>query len=200
MKFKERNIPDAYTTKATLTAQGVIVENRPYFILRRGLASMGLYIAQFGRDLFVSQVSYLKPPVSNLRILFVGGMGLFWLYMTVGYPLSVQSALGGLSSVLNPFGGGQGPDTGSLISLLCVIGPLGFLNNLALFLLLCFSAYKWLTEKDFLAALRVPPNEFNEDDLMAMEKAVEETVRQSLTDIKLNPEDLQPVGVKGQWF
>ena len=37
----------------------------------------------------------------------------------------------------------------------------------------------------------VAPNEFNEDDLMAMEKAVERTVRISLDEIGLDPDDLK---------
>jgi len=86
--------------------------------------------------------------------------------------------------------GGGAPDVGSLFFLFCVIGPLGFVNTVLLILLLLFSAYKWLTEKDFWAALRVSPNEFNEDDLMAMEKAVEQTVRTSLDAIGLDASKL----------
>jgi len=40
--------------------------------------------------------------------------------------------------------------------------------------------YKFFTEKDPLALLRTPPNEFQLDDTVALEKAVEETVRQSM--------------------
>jgi len=36
-------------------------------------------------------------------------------------------------------------------------------------------------------------NEFNEDDLMALEKAVEQTVRVSLDEIGLDPDDLKPI-------
>lgn len=80
----------------------------------------------------------------------------------------------------------------SLLSLLCLIGPLGTLNGLALLLLFIYSLYKWFTERDLWAALRVPPDEFDEDDLMAMEKAVEQTVLGSLDEIGLNAEDLIP--------
>jgi hypothetical protein len=76
--------------------------------------------------------------------------------------------------------------------LLCVIGPLGALNSFALFLVLIFSVYKWLREKDFLAILRTPPNEFQEDDTVALEKAIEETVRQSLDAIGIDPKLMPP--------
>ncbi len=192
-KFRERAIPGVYLNKENLTARGVGVETRPYFILRRGLASLALYINQFGRDLFISQASYLKPPISNFRAIVAGAMLVFQGYMTFIYPFALNSSFGRASGGFGLFGssGGALDAIGGMLFLICLIGPLGALNSLALFILFCFSAYKWLMEKDFLAALRVSPNEFNEDDLMAMEKAVEETVRQSLTDIKLNPDDLE---------
>jgi len=195
-KFKEREIPGAQVFKPILTARGVIVERRLYFVLRRGLASLALYITQFGRDLFISQASYLKPPISNFRLLVAGAMLLFQGFMTFIYPVAVGGAFSALTRSFNLLGGGE-LNTGPLLFLLCIVGPLGGLNSLALFLLFCFSVYKWLAEKDFWAALRVPPNEFNEDDLMAMEKAVEETVRQSLTNIQLNPDDLQATATTG---
>lgn len=192
-KFKAREIPGAFLYQDTLVAQGVFVETRRYFIIRRGLASLALYIAPFGKDLFISQASYLKPPISNVRAIAAGVMLLVQGYMTFFYPATLAGAANSLSSFFDPFGGGSGFGAGPLIFLACVLGPLGGLNALALTALLCFSAYKWLTEKDFLAALRVPPNEFNEDDLMAMEKAVEETVRQSLDGIGLNSKKLIPM-------
>lgn len=203
-KYKEREIPGSQLTKENLTGRGVIVETRPYFVLRRGLASLALYISQFGNDLFISMASYLKPPISNFRLLLAGSMLVFQFFMTFVFPFAMSGAMGSLSNALNPFGPSSGGGLGPLLFISCVIGPLGALNSFALFLLLGFSLYKWLTEKDFLAALRVPPNEFNEDDLMAMEKAVETTVRQSLTDLKLNPDALQMAttgrGTGGQLF
>lgn len=191
-KFNEREIPGAKLTEQTLVAKGVLVEVRPYFILKRGLASLALYIAQFGRDLFISQASYLKPPISAFRVIVAGMMITVAGFMTFAYPVAWGASGQAIADSISLFGGGpSGGAVASFIFLTCVVGPLGALNNLLLFVLFCYSAYKWLTAKDVLAALRVPPNEFNEDDLMAMEKAVEETVRQSLTDLKLNPDDLK---------
>lgn len=192
-RFQSQEIPKARIDYEILVAQGIGVETRPYFLLRRGLVYIGLYVAEFGRNLFISQVSYLKPPVSNFRVIVVALMIIFQLFMTFIYPPMLNSAFQGLTSSFSLFGGSRGGETamGALLTLFCVIGPLGALNGLLLFILFLFSIYKWLTEKDLFAALRVPPNEFNEDDLMAMEKAVEQTVRNSLTAIKLNPDDLQ---------
>ena len=183
-RFQERQIPSAMSATERLIAQGLVVETRQYLVIRRGLASLGLYISTFGRDMFISMVSYLKPPVSNVRLAVVGLMLLFQFYTVFVLPNSLGQVVGGFS----PFGGSS---SGNAFFQLCLLVPLGIVNSLLLLILLCYSVYKWLTEKDFAAAVRVQPNEFNEDDLMAMEKVVEETVRQSLTELKLNPDDLK---------
>lgn len=197
VNFKQRQIEGVYLSHPTLVARGIVVEKRPYFLLRRGLASVGLYIAQFGQDLFVSLVSYLKPPVSNFRVLILVLMLLFQAFMTFGYPLILSGTVDEIASSFSLFGGGS-PDMSALFSLLCLVGPIGMLNTLALLFFLIYSLYKWLAEKDLWAGLRVPPNEFNEDDLMAMEKAVEQTVRVSLDEIGLNPDDLKPAAMGDQ--
>jgi hypothetical protein len=196
-KFNERSIPDAQVEQKPLTGRGVIVERRPYFLLQRGLVTVGLYVAQFGKDLFVSIASYLKPPISAARLILLGVMSLFALFFVIGFPSAVTNAIGNILGGFNLFGGGGGGGGGaSLGSLLCVIGPLGTLNLLALFLFVAYSVYKFVTEKDILAGLRVQPNEFNEDDLMAVEKAVEQTVRISLDEIGLNSDELKPLTVE----
>ncbi len=200
-KFQERKIPGAGVFRRTLTAQGVLPENRPYFILQRGLVSLALYINQFGQDLFISMASYLKPPISPLRVLILGIMVFFQLFMYSVYPSKVNQAVNEMVNSLGLFGSGGGGG-GALASLLCIVGPLGFVNTIALMLFVLYSLYKFITEKDILAGLRMQPNEFDEDNLMALEKAVEQTVRISLTDLRLNPDDLRVAipGRGGQLF
>jgi hypothetical protein len=197
-RFRDRRIPQAEHLYTFLTAKGVLVENRPYFILRRGLASLGLYIGQFGKDLYISLASYLKPPLSNFRMITLALMVLFWLYTAFGYSDSLNAAL---SDSTNSLGGMFGQrenmsNPNSLVFLLCFLGPLSALNSLLLFLFAIYSLYKWITDDDLLAGLRTTPNEFNEDDMMAMEKAVEGTVRMAMDDIGLNPSDLRPAHVE----
>jgi hypothetical protein len=57
--------------------------------------------------------------------------------------------------------------------------------------------YKFLTEKDPLMLLRTPPNEFQQDDIIALEKAVEETVRQSLDTIGIDSALMPPASEYG---
>ena len=195
-KFNERTIPGAEVVKRNLVGRGVIVESRPYFLVKRGLVTVGLYIAQFGKDLFVSLASYLKPPLSNFRILVLGLMTLFAAYTLFIFPGDLASAVENLFGGISIFPGGGSNTSSNLGSLLCIIGPLGTVNLLALSLFVVYSIYKFVTEKDILAGLRVTPNEFNEDDLMAIEKAVEQTVRMSLDEIGLNADDLKPIAVE----
>ena len=188
-KFKEREIPGVLVLKKNLTAKGVIVESRPYFILKRNLISMALNVTKFGKDLYISLASYPKPPISNFRVIVLGAVVLFAFFMTFLYPNALVDSVGNISM----FGSSLNSD--NLVFLLCVIGPLGMLNNFLLFIFLLYSVYKWLKEKDFWAGLRVPPNEFNEDDLMAIEKAVEQTIRMSMDEIGLDFNDLVSVNL-----
>lgn len=193
-KFHDRRIPGAQFEHQMLTAKGVVVEQRPYFLLTRRMTTVGLYIAQFGKDLFVSIASYLKPPISYFRVIVVAMMMLFGFYTLFILPSVLEGKISGmLGGLMGGFFGGGSGDSSGLMGLLCITGPLGTIDLFLLGLLFLFSAYKWFTEKDFLAALRTKPNEFDEDDLMAMEKAVEQTVRMSMDEIGLDSNDLIPL-------
>ena len=69
------------------------MDTRPYFLIRRGLTTAGLYIARFGQDLYVSQVTYFKGPISSLRILIVAATLLFaFIFPVVMAMRSARSA------------------------------------------------------------------------------------------------------------
>lgn len=194
-RFQDRQIPKTHVAWKILTARGVAVESRPYFLVRRGLVSLALNVSPFGQDLFISMATYLKPPISFFRVLVLmvtitlQGIGSLLLLWAGNNAVSMGNTglFGAALPTINEFA----------IGLLCLVGPLHSLVGLALTILIIYSLYKFFKEKDILAALRVPPNEFNEDDLMALEKAVEQTVRSGLDDIGLNPADLQPTSVQG---
>jgi hypothetical protein len=186
-RFQERQIPGARVEPRTLTGKGLAVERRPYYLVRRGVATAGLYIARFGQDLYISQVTYAKGAINPLRVVILSVMLLFQLYMMFGYSGSIESALGSFN-ILGGYSGGSD----SLGFLLCCLGPLGAFNTLALSLAALHMAYKFLTDKDPLMLLRTPPNEFQQDDIIALEKAVEETVRQSLDAIGIDSALMPP--------
>lgn len=198
-RLKERQIPNTDVAWRILTARGIIVESRPYFIIQRGLVSLGLNIGAVGKDLFISMATYLKPPISNFRVLVAG---LSALLFGLGGPViggMINAAVSSMQASFSLFGStNSGPDMSFLLlPTLCCLGPLWTLNGILFPIALVYSAYKWLTEKDFFALLRVAPNEFNEDDLMSLEKAVEQTIRSGLDDIGLNPAELKPTAVQG---
>ena len=187
-RFQERNIPGARVEPRTLTGRGIAVERRPYYLVRRGITTAGLYIARFGQDLYISQVTYAKGAINPLRVLILALMVLFQLYMTFAYSASVASAVGSF----NLMAGLEGLNYEELVTLLCCVGPLGLLNELALILAGLHMIYKFLTDRDPLALLRTPPNEFQYDDIVALEKAVEETVRQGLDAIGIDSALMPP--------
>lgn len=191
-KLDERPIPGVSFIIKTLEAKGVLFERRPYFIFNRDRINLGLKVEHFGEDLFISIVSYLKPQISRIRVIVLGLMVLFWIYMTFIFSNSVENAAMDLLGGINLFGGGNIGES-NLGQLICIIGPLGALNNLALAVFVIYSLFKWFTAADLFAGLRSQSNEFYEDDLMAMEKSVEETVQLALKEVELDPEALRPV-------
>lgn len=180
-RFQQRQVPASQMSWQALVAKGLLVEKRPFYFVRRGITTVALYIARFGNDLYISQVTYVKGPISNVRSIVLGLMFLFQLYFMFGFTRSLVGSVEGFDPFFGT-GGGLGP----IVFLSCLIGPLGTLNSLALMLVLAYSIFKFVTEKDFLAILRAAPNEFQYDDTLALEKAVEETVRQSLDVIGID--------------
>ncbi len=192
-RFQQRQIPNTNMKWYALVAQGVLVERRPFYFVRRGITTVALYIAQFGNDLYISQVTYAKGPISNVRIGILALMALFQLFFMFQFTNTVVGQMESYVSSFNPFGGGSSGSTSLLAIMLCCVGPLGLLNTLAWLFILAFSGFKYLTEKDLPAILRRPPNEFQIDDTIALEKAVEETVRQSLDAIGIDASLMIPV-------
>lgn len=195
-RFQQREIPASAMNWTTLVAQGILVERRPFYFVKRGITTVALYIAQFGKDLYISQVTYAKGPISNVRVGILIFMVLFQLYFMFSFSNSVFGAVEGLLGSLSLFGGGSSASPLSLVFLACCVGPLGFFNTLAWLVLVPYSVYKFITEKDFWAILRTPPNEFQIDDTIALEKAVEETVRQSLDAIGVDSSLMPPAPEK----
>ncbi len=185
-RFEQRQIPRAAMRPMNLVGQGILVERRPFYFIQRGITTIAVYIARFGQDLYISQVTYAKGPINSLRVAILGLMLLFQLFYVFGYSAALASSAGQIN-FLSSNGG-----VGSFLFLLCVIGPVGFFNGFLLWLALLYSIYKWIRERDFFAILRTPPNEFQLDDIIALEKSVEETVRQSLDVVGIDKALMPP--------
>lgn len=198
-KFSERQIPGAKVEKRILQTRGVLVEKRPYFMISSQQNSAALYITQYGKDLFISLTTFLKSNISKARLIVLSGVGFIWFITTLILVISFV----GLSAYLQSLGSmdflfsDSSPSVPIETILLgvCASGPANLLTSLMLTVFAGFSFYKFLSEKDFLALLRARPDEFLEDDLMALEKAVEQTVKISIDEIGLDPNDLKPINI-----
>ena len=198
-RFFKRGIPGAQVESRTLTGRGVATECRPYYLVRRGIVTVGLYITRLGHDLYISQVTYAKGPISLLRVIVLSLMSLLMLAQVVFPFLVAGQLISELSSfsLYNEYSRAQEPDIlgaaiGFLGTILCCVGPLAILNPIALFLAAIHSIYKAFADRDPFALLRTPPNEFQQDDIIALEKAVEETVRQSLDTVGVDAALMPP--------
>jgi hypothetical protein len=80
---------------------------------------------------------------------------------------------------------------------LCCFGPLFPIALIAVPLILAYSFYKWLTERDIEAVLRTTPNEFDTDDIVSLEKSVEQTVRESLDVVGIEQQLMPPADEYG---
>jgi hypothetical protein len=98
----------------------------------------------------------------------------------------------------SPFDSSGGSDAGSglagllLMSNCCCFSPLGTIAFFPVLLGVVYSIYKFIAEKDILALFRASPNEFQIDDISSLEKAVNETVRQSADMIGIDRRLLSP--------
>ncbi len=86
---------------------------------------------------------------------------------------------------------------GALAFFLCCVGPLGLLNTLALLAAGLITVWRTVTDKDPLAILRTSLNEFNQDDVIGLEKAVEETVRECMDQVGIDRRLMPPAADYG---
>ncbi|MEM7112141.1 MAG: zinc ribbon domain-containing protein [Chloroflexota bacterium] len=181
-RFSLRELAGSQMEYKTLTAQGVLVQKRPFYFVTRGITTAALYIAQFGKDLYISQTTYIKSPISPLRIVIAAVILIYQLAYPSWLGARIEASLGG-----GFFGGEPFPT-----ALLCLGGPIYVGTSITLFMLVFYSLYKFLVDKDPVAAFRKLPDEFDEDDAVALEKSVEETVRQALDGIGIQS-NIMPV-------
>ena len=193
LRFAARAIVDAVVSDRILVGQGVAVEQRPYFLIQRKVATVGLYIARLGGDIYISQVTYARGPLSVARSILLAVMLIFQVFVLFG---GTNSLLDNLSPA-GMLGLGGEPNLGGLAFLLCCIGPLGLINTIALLSAGLITVWRTVTDKDPLAVLRTTLNEFNQDDVIGLEKAVEETIRECMDQVGIDRRLLPPAADYG---
>ena len=180
--------PGVLLERTQLSAPAVIPAHRPYSQLKRNDAMAALGIAEAGPDLAISLVSYVKPPISWGRVIIFGVLALLELIYLISYTNVLGNALeGALGNSL--FGNGSGFQ--GLANLLCVAGPLGGLLAIALVVFLVLSLYKLLVDKDILAYLRLPVNEFNQESRRGLVHQLMSALHSALDDAGLDSDKLR---------
>lgn len=217
-RLAERQIPDAKISLARLSGRGLLTETRDYYIVRRKTTSVNVLISRFGKDLYISLVTYYKGPISWARVFILLLMLLFASGVILTAYLAIndefESRIGQQPTVLET----PPPQTNPLDYLdqeniesmqrdfwqtlqdlftyaflsLCCLFPLVLVDIILLILAFGYSVYKGITDLDFFSLLRSPPNEFQMDDIAALETAVEDTVRQALDQTGIDSALLKP--------
>ncbi len=194
-RFAQRAIPKVGYKAEVLTARGIAVEQRPFYVFNRGAATIALYIAQLGKDLYISQATFALGALGTVRMVIAGVLALLSFVSCCLLPLLTYASVQSLSSTNVDLFSGRNP-LGGIISTLaqitCCFGPVGFVSSVLVVLGIWFSIYKGLTDRDPLAILRDPINDFQQDDIIALEKAVEQTVRQSMDAVGIDSKLMPP--------
>ncbi|GAB4493679.1 MAG: hypothetical protein OHK0031_16730 [Anaerolineales bacterium] len=188
-RFKERYSPAAEVFVRAFTGAGQQgeVEARNYLVFRRGQAAVTLNIVPFGSDIFISSATFLKAPFSRLKLALGALAFLLALGWLIAFPawladwaLNIQR--GGLLPLL-----AHAANVFDLLIWLCLLTPLGLAALIGLWVVFGRGFFAWVNQADFGAPFRMAANEFQQDDLLATNKIVEQTLRASLKEVGLEP-------------
>jgi len=176
-KLLQRGIAKLSVTPQTLIERGFLMEERDYLVAQRGISTVFIYVAPAGQDLYISRATTVLPAINNVRVII---LGLLFLVMFFGF-FSHPSP----SDLL--YGNTLGFLLASIFSILSVPILLFFI------VLLIRSFIYWLREKDFWQYLRSNYlNVFNLDDLMLLEHATDDTVRDAVERVGLDATKIVP--------
>jgi hypothetical protein len=184
-----RNIQSLTLNNEKLQEHGYWIEEREYLTLKRGIATIFVYIAPAGQDLYISRATTVLLSFDVLRI----GLLLFALADVFLSPSLLQGVLGSMtSSLANNVGAIAGLIVPFLI--LAVIFAALFLPSILFLGAFLLASFKhWFVEKDFWVYLRRGSlNDFEIDDIMLLEHATDETVQAAVKQLNLDSSRIVP--------
>jgi hypothetical protein len=162
-----------------LIERGLIMEERDYLTVRRGVSTVFIYAAPAGNDLYISRATTVLPIISYARAMI---LGLLFLLMIIGFITSSQAA-----NNVSPY---------AYVPISPLSLGLGFLAYLLLIFFVIFlirSFISWLTEKDFWIYLRPNTlNDFQLDDIALMEHSTDYIVRDAVAQLGLDASKIVP--------
>lgn len=162
-----------------LREHGVAMEERDFIRVQYGAASVYVYLAPMGQNLYVSRTSTIQQPLSRARVATLVGLAVLLILSLIFF------------SVINPSTADllAGNDFTSSVKAFFGYAFYGLL--FFFFFVLIRSIVSWLTDNDFLAFLR--PNrlsDFTLDTLSSVEHITDKGIRETLRQAGLNADEI----------
>ena len=175
--LKLRNIPRLNVNLEKLIERGILMEEREYLTVSRGVATVFIYVTPAGRDLYISRATTVLPAISSVRVVI---LSLLLLVMVLGFIIhpSAYSLL-------------TGDLTGFIFA--SVVTVLSIPILLVLLWLLIRSFISWLVEKDFWEYLRPNTlNDFQLDEIALLEHVTDDVVHGAVKQVGLDASKITP--------
>ena len=175
--LKLRDIPRLNVNPERLMERGILMEEREYLTVFRGVATVFIYVTPAGRDLYISRATTVLPAISSVRVAIVS---LLLLIMFLGFVIhpSAYSLL-----------------TGDIVGFIfaSALSVLSIPILLILLWLLIRSFITWLVEKDFWQYLRPNTlNDFQLDDIALLEHVTDDVVHSAVEQAGLDASKIAP--------
>lgn len=175
--LKMHDIPRLNITLERLFERGILMEEREYLTVSRGVSTVFIFVTPAGRDLYISRATTVLPAISNVRAAVVGLL-LFIMFLGFFIHPSTYSLLSG------DVGGFV---LGSVLTLLSIPLLLFFIW----FLVRSFTS--WLVEKDFWIYLRPNTlNDFQLDEIALLEHVTDEVIHSAVDHAGLDASKIVP--------
>jgi hypothetical protein len=187
--LKLRGFEHLSITTAKLRENGHWAEEREYIIMRRGVATVFIYVAPAGQDLYISRATTVQLAFDPIRIIILLAL-LFEIFVGPSIVQGITSSMTA-SAAANPFGA-----AGLIVPFLIVVIVFGLLYIPSILALISFSIASirhWLAERDFWVYLRRNYlHDFEIDDVKLLERTTDEVVNAAGKQVNLDPTKLTP--------
>jgi hypothetical protein len=141
-----------------------------------------------GSNIFASTCTFIRTPLSYIRISVAFLFLINWLYMVFFFPIQTASSFWPILTNLSQKSTGQS-NIGFFV-LLFVIGPAGIIGNSIFSALLLFSIYQWHKYRDLWAIFRMKPAESQINDLNIFQFRLLQLIKIALLDTGIPSENI----------
>jgi len=182
--LQRRGVAGLEVKQERLIERGLLMEEREYTTLHRGVTTVFVHVAPAGRDLYISRATAVLPAISSIRVVIATLLLLLMLFGFVQPPIPtilLQSSAA--------YGGSFTPVTTFQIIASVLSYPI-----LAFFIIMLIRSFiYWLIENDFLVYLRSNVlNDFQMDDIVVLEHLTDHSVQEALRQIGMDASKITP--------